>query len=168
MIDVINFKGKDYPLFQASGFAARFAFPFAHEVCKGIGFDIGCNRIEWSLKGSIPIDITIKDEWDAMKLPDMFVDYIFSSHCLEHLPNWIEALDYWAKHLKEKATLFLYLPHRSQEYWLPMNNRKHIHFFDEEIMKQYFYNSNLFTNVFISGPDLNNSFYVIAERINNL
>lgn len=164
MIETIEFKGKYYPLFQASGFASRFAFPFAKEVCKGVGFDIGCAKIEWAFPNSIPIDKSFGDGWSAMKLPDMMVDYIFSSHCLEHLPNWCDALDYWLSKIKSCGVLFLYLPHRSQEYWLPFNNRKHVHYFDEEILKKYFEQRNDVTNIFISGVDLNNSFIIILEK----
>ena len=53
MISTIEYKGEVYPSFQASGFAARFAFPFAKEVCHGIGFDIGCAKREWALPGAI-------------------------------------------------------------------------------------------------------------------
>lgn len=164
MIDTIEYKGTMYPLFQASGFAARFAFPFAKEVCRGVGYDIGCNRSEWCLPGAIPIDIAIKDEWEAMNLPPQMVDFIFSSHCLEHLPNWVDALDYWIEHLKSGGVMYLYLPHRSQIYWLPINNRKHIHYFDEKIIEQYFINSGKIGNMFISGHDLNNSFHVIIDK----
>ena len=163
MIDILEYKGEYYPLFQASGFAARFAFPFAKEVCKGIGYDIGCNRPEWCLENAIPIDKIIHDEWEAMNLPPQQVDFIFSSHCLEHLPNWCEALDYWLEHIKKGGVLFLYLPHRSQKYWLPFNDRKHIHFFDEDIIREYLQNKEIKKH-FISGIDLNNSFTIIIEK----
>lgn len=164
-IRTIKFNEKLYPEFQASGFAARFAFPFAKEVCKGTGYDIGCNKKEWAFPGAVAVDITLNNGCDAFNLPNAPVDYIFSSHCLEHLPNWIEALDYWTTKLVIGGVIFLYLPHRSQEYWLPFNNRKHLHYFDETILKQYFDTSKQFTNVFISGVDLNNSFSVMGERI---
>lgn len=165
MINTIEYKGHYYPSFQATGFAARFVFPFAQEVCRGVGFDIGCAKKEWSFPNSIPIDTAFKDEWNAMKLPDFMVDYIFSSHCLEHLPNWVDALDYWFTRIKPGGVLFLYLPHRSQEYWLPFNNRKHIHYFDGEILRKYFEQKDGITNLFISGVDLNNSFTLIVEKI---
>jgi predicted SAM-dependent methyltransferase len=52
-------------------------------------------------------------------LPDELVDYIYSSHCLEHVDNWIETLEYWIKNLKDGGILFLYLPDFSQKYWRP-------------------------------------------------
>jgi len=38
----IRFNKKEYPAFQTNGNAARFIMPFAQEVCKGKGLDIGC------------------------------------------------------------------------------------------------------------------------------
>ena len=132
MIKTIEFNNKKYPSFQADGFAAQFAFPFAKHICEGIGFDIGCNKEEWSFPGSIPIDLSFDDEYHAMNLPGS-VDYIFSSHCLEHLDSWIDAITYWVNDiLKPGGNLFLYLPHKSQEYWLPWNNKKHKHILHEE------------------------------------
>lgn len=45
-METIEFNGKIYPKFQSEGFASQFAFPYAKKVCKGVGFDVGCNRIE--------------------------------------------------------------------------------------------------------------------------
>lgn len=165
-MNTIEFNGKQYPAFQAEGFAAQFAFPFAKKVCTGVGFDIGCNRKEWKLDGAIPIDLTFNDGYDAMRLPEgVQPNFIFSSHCLEHLPNWVGALNYWTERLQHGGTLFLYLPDYSQEYWRPYNNRKHIHIFEPKIIEGYLYESKKYKNIFISGVDLNNSFMAIAEKI---
>lgn len=102
---------------------------------------------------------------DINILPIGKPDYIFSSHCLEHLPNYVQTLDYWMDTLASKGTLFLYLPDRSQKYWLPWNNRKHIHSFYPEIIRQYFESRTDVDNIFISGVDLNNSFMVMIEKI---
>ncbi|MFA5234193.1 MAG: methyltransferase domain-containing protein [Sulfurimonas sp.] len=164
MIDIIQYKDKEYPLFQASGFSARFCFPFAKEVCKGIGFDIGCAKEEWKLEGAIPIDKSFPDEWEAMNLPDFMVDYIFSSHCLEHLDNWVDALNYWTERIRKGGVLFLYLPDYSQEYWRPFNNHKHIHILKPEFIRDYLINSEKYCNIFASSIDLNNSFIAMAQR----
>jgi predicted SAM-dependent methyltransferase len=162
MIETIEYKGKLYPKFQSVGYAAQFAIPYAQHVCKGIGYDIGCNRPEWSFPNSIPIDLALGS--NALELPEILVDYIFSSHCLEHLQHWVEALDHWSSRLKVGGVIFLYLPHRSQEYWNPWNNRKHIHMFDQEIIRAYFEGTG-FTKVYVSGTDLNNSFMAMAEKL---
>lgn len=167
MIKTITFENEIYPEFQTKGFAAKYAFPFAEEVCTGTGLDIGCNRTEWSFPGSIPIDPCIDKNYDALNLPDIGqVDYIFSSHMLEHVPNWVEVLEYWSTKIKSGGTLFLYLPHWEQKYWRPWHNRRHIHIFKPEIFKEYFKSrSNLWTNVFVSERDLYHAFMVMAEKI---
>jgi SAM-dependent methyltransferase len=162
-MNIINFNNKSYPEFQAQGNASQFAIPFAKQFCIGTGYDIGCNRIEWSFPGSIPIDPVISSDFDAYNLPTQTVDYIYSSHCLEHLPDWVAALDYWTKCIKSKGILFLYLPHYSQEYWRPWNNKKHKHIFTPEILRDYL-SDNGYENIFYSEKDLNNSFMIVGEK----
>jgi len=166
-LETCTFNDIHYPWFQAQGNASQFAIPFAKHLCRGKGYDIGCNRLEWAYPGSIPIDLAFDDEWDAYNLPKGQVDYIFSSHCLEHLPNWVTALDYWLLKIKSGGVLFLYLPHYSQEYWRPWNNRKHIHSLYPEAIREYLLSTNLVNSekLFVMGPDLNNSFYVAAEKL---
>jgi len=163
MIETIEFKGQVYPKFQSEGFASKFAFPFAEQVCKGRGYDIGCSKLEWSLPGSIPIDMSLPGGYHAMNLPYRCMNYIFSSHCLEHIPNWVEVLDYWYTKLNDGGTLFLYLPDFSQKYWQPWSNRKHVNIFTPEIIRTYLIDKG-YENVFVSGVDLNNSFMAIASK----
>jgi hypothetical protein len=91
---------------------------------------------------------------------------VYSSHCLEHLEDWVKALDYWTSKLKVGGTLFLYLPHYNQEYWRPWNNRKHIHIFTPEIIKAYMEDRG-YTNIFHSDRDMNDSFMIAGEKSNN-
>ena len=162
-MNVITYQGDLYPAFQTVGNAAQFAIPFAKHLCKGKGYDIGCMKEEWSFPGSIPIDIRFDDPYDANNLPDEQVDYIFSSHCLEHIDDWVSTMDYWYSKLKIGGTLFLYLPDYSQKYWRPWNNRKHKHCFTPEIIRDYM-NHRRYKNVFVSGIDLNSSFMVVGEK----
>ena len=166
MIKFVYYGGKAYPFFQTEGNAARFAIPFATQVCHGIGYDIGCNKEEWSLPGSNMIDPVIDSRWHAMNLPvDQFgaVNYIFSSHCLEHVDTpWYTVLQYWKSNLKPGGVLFLYLPDYSQEYWRPWNNNKHKHVFTPDLIRDAFNALNL-QNVFVSGVDLNNSFMAMGN-----
>lgn len=163
MINTISYKNKTYPAFQAEGNAAQFAMPFAKHFCKGVGYDIGCNRKEWAMEGAIPIDLNFPDQWDAFNLPLKQVDYIFSSHCLEHIPSWIDAMDYWYQTLKPGGVLFLYLPHYDQEYWRPWNNRKHLHVFTPEIIIDFMKDRG-YNNILNSERDLNHSFMVVGEK----
>jgi SAM-dependent methyltransferase len=163
MIDTITYKDKIYPKFQSLGFASQYAFPFALQVCKGTGVDVGCNRLEWKFPNAYPVDPAI-NEYHALNFPYDNLDYVFSSHCLEHLDKWVEVLDYWSSKLKSGGVLFLYLPDYSQEYWRPWNNRKHVNIFSPQIVSDYM-KSNGYTNVFSSGVDLNNAFMVMGEKI---
>ena len=162
-IKTIEFEGEAYPEYQAQGFAAQFAFPFAAQVCTGTGYDVGCNRPEWALPGAIPVDLTFNDGYDAKSLPEEPVDYIFSSHCLEHLTDWVDVLDYWATRIKPGGVLFLYLPHYDQRYWRPWNNRKHVNILTPQILRDYL-TSRGWVNIFTSERDLYHGFMVMAER----
>jgi len=162
-MNTLTYKNKNYPAFQAVGNASQFSIPFAKHFCEGEGYDIGCNRLEWAFPNAQPIDLLFDDPWDAYTLPEKEVDYIYSSHCLEHLPDWVEALDYWTSKIKTGGILFLYLPLYSQTYWRPWNNRKHIHIFSPEIIKDYMTDRG-YINIFNSDRDMNDSFMIVGEK----
>lgn len=162
-MELVEFNGKKYPHFQATGNAAQFAIPFARHFCRGVGYDIGCSREEWALPGAIPIDLSFDDPYHADFLPKKDVDYIFSSHCLEHVIDWVATMNYWDGCLKAGGILFLYLPHYSQEYWRPWNNPKHKHVLSPELIKDFLLEKG-YINIFSSGCDLNNSFMVVAQK----
>jgi predicted SAM-dependent methyltransferase len=162
MIPIITHQNKNYPAFQSEGFAAQFAIPYAKKLCVGKGVDIGCMKEEWSFPGSMIVDPIING-YDALNFPWDELDYIFSSHCLEHVSNWVDVLLYWTEKLKSKGTLFLYLPDYSQTYWRPWYNRKHINIFNQQILTD-FLTDNGYENIFSSGVDLNNSFMIIANK----
>jgi predicted SAM-dependent methyltransferase len=162
MIETVNYKENLYPKFQTNGFASRFCMPFAKEVCKGNGVDIGCGKEEWAFPGAIPIEIAI-NSYDAINFPHKDLDYLFSSHCLEHLYDWVYALDYWYEKLKIGGVLFLYLPAYSQKYHRPWSNKKHKNIFTPEIIKDYLDYKN-YKKIFVSGIDLYDSFMAMAEK----
>jgi predicted SAM-dependent methyltransferase len=174
MIELLEYKGGMYPKFQAEGFAAQFAFPFARKVCVGRGCDVGCNRPEWAFVDvngvpAVMVDPVIDSKYDALHLPDNEQDenkqwdYIFSSHCLEHLADWVEVLDYWQTRIKKGGVLFLYLPDYAQIYWRSWNNRKHIHNLGKEVLKDYLEDRG-WNKLAVAGIDLNCSFMIMAEK----
>lgn len=163
MIEIIKYNNKEYPHYQAIGNAAQFAISYAKYYCKGIGYDVGCMKKEWAFPEAIPIDIDFPDEYHALNLPQKDVDYIFSSHCLEHIYEWVDVLNYWYESLKIGGVLFLYLPHYDQEYWRPWNDRKHLQIFTPEIIKDWM-ESKDFKNIFYSEKDLNHSFMIVGEK----
>ena len=122
---LFEYRGKLYPSYLKRGNAMQFIEPVARQFCKGKGLDVGAGR--WRLPGAMPIDMINCD--DACDLNDEQYDFIFSSHCLEHLANPVEALLHLRTRLRVGGTLFLYLPHPDMEYWRPQNCRKHLHLF---------------------------------------
>jgi hypothetical protein len=163
MVEIIEFKNKKYPYFQSIGNASQFAIPFAKHICSGKGYDIGCMKNEWAFPGSIPIDLNFDDDYHAKNLPENNVDYIFSSHCLEHILDWVSVMDYWYDTIKDGGVLFLYLPDYSQEYWRPWNNRKHFNILTPKIVEDYMLDKG-YKNIFVSGIDLNNSFIIFGQK----
>lgn len=169
MIETIRFKDRLYPALQSKGNAMQYAIPFAKKVLKNCSkiYDIGCNREEWKYPGAIPIDPIIDSRYDAMNFPKTSIspDAIISSHCLEHLNDWVGVLNYWHSQLGKNGIMFLYLPHTDQQYWRPWHNRKHINAFMPSLIKGYLHESELWTNIFVTdGYDLNHSFYAIAQK----
>lgn len=166
-IQTIRFEDKEYPRFQSEGFASQFAFPYAQKVCKGKGVDIGCGKLEWCFPGAKPIDFTLGYEFHALNLPDMDYDYIFSSHLLEHLEKWVEAIEYWTDCLKTGGVLFLYLPDvvtdKGNPYHLPWNNRKHKSIIEPHNIKALLEHLG-YKNIFLSGTDLNSSYMIFGEK----
>lgn len=169
-LETIEFKGHTYPAWQAKGFSAQFAFPFAKHVCIGTGVDVGPNRPEWAFPGAFVVDPVLNDEYHATKFPDELtgLDYVFSSHVAEHLTHPYTAFNYWHSRLKKGGIICLYLPSAENLYWRPWNkgNSPHLHQFTPEIIKSYFEDQpNMWGKTFVSGIDLNSSFLAISEKV---
>lgn len=122
---IFEYRGNLYPEYLKRGNAARFIAPTAAQFCVGRGLDVGAGA--WPLDGAVPVEL--KDGGDAMDVPQGPWDYVFSSHCLEHLVNPVAAIEHWKTRLRPGGVLFLYLPHPDMEYWRPQNCRKHLHLF---------------------------------------
>lgn len=124
-MSVFEYQGDTYPEYLKHGNAMQFIQPVASHFCRGTGLDIGCG--DWPLKGARPIDLRRGE--DAMELPHGQWEFVFSSHCLEHLPNPVAAIEHWKTRLIDGGVMFLYLPHPDQKYWRPQHCRKHLHLF---------------------------------------
>ncbi len=111
------YDGEFYPDYLTVGGNTYAIRRTAMKFCRGKGLDIGASH--WPLPGSTPID-TESGPGVANRIDDFPADsqdYIFSSHCLEHIGDWQEALDAWIGKLKPGGVLFLYLPHPSCRLW---------------------------------------------------
>jgi len=162
-MDLIEFHNEKYPKFQSLGNASQFAIPYAKYYCKGNGYDIGFCKEEWKFPNARGIDFSLGDGYNADNLPEGNMDYIYSSHCLEHVDNWVTTLEYWISKLKIGGILFLYLPDLSQKYWRPWNNKKHKHCFTPELLYTFLADHNM-KQIFKSGVDLNNSFMIVCTK----
>lgn len=120
---IFSYRGNRYPEYVKFGNACQFIIPTAQHFCKGNGLDVGAGK--WPLPGATPIDV--QNGQDAENLPEGQFDYVFSSHCLEHLVNPIAALEHWKSRIRSGGVLFIYLPHPDMEYWRPQFCRKHLH-----------------------------------------
>lgn len=107
-----------YPDYLNQGNAMSYIKAKALEHCKGKGIDIGAS--DWPIDGADPIQEG--EEENAYHLPnhkDESLDFVFSSHCLEHLDKYKDALELWVSKLKVGGILFLYLPHKDMKLWNP-------------------------------------------------
>lgn len=157
---IYSYKGKLYPDYLKHGNACQFIAPMARHFCQGDGLDIGAG--DWPLPGAKPIDMALGH--NGMSLPppwDKKYDYIFSSHCLEHLTDPVKALEHWKGHIKPGGVLFLYLPHPDMAYWRPQHNRKHLHSWYPADMAQILADLG-FVDVLHSERDLAWSFAVVG------
>ncbi len=96
------------------------------QYTRGLGYDIGCgpakayahmigvdNRKDTTMFGiQMNPDLTVPDATDMSILASEKADFVYSSHLLEHLPDWKAALREWWRLLKVGGYLTLYLPHK--------------------------------------------------------
>jgi len=115
------YDGDFYPDYLTVGGASCAIRPTALQWCQGRGIDMGAGL--WQLPGAVPIDIEsgpgVRNSLQS--IPDASQDFVFSSHCLEHIADWQAALRGWVAKLRRGGVLFLYLPHPSCKLWLPSN-----------------------------------------------
>ncbi len=121
------------------------------EYTKGTGIEIGCglNKIHTSAIG-VNIVLTESDygytygaqiKSEGTNLPwftDNSLDYVFSSHCLEHFHEPKKALIEWTRVLKVDGYLVLILPHKNYypNIGHPNANKDHKHDFLPEDIRQ--------------------------------
>jgi len=116
--DGVVYYGRFYPAHLMRGNAKRFIEKKALKWCKGYGIDVGAGK--WPLPGAIPVDKTrTEDAYHLDRFADESLDFVFSSHCLEHLRFWRSALALWVSKLKIGGILFLYVPHPDMKLWHP-------------------------------------------------
>lgn len=154
----------DYLTVGGNTFAIRRT---ALKYCKGKGIDIGAAF--WPLPGSTPID-TEQGPGIANRIEDIqenSQDYVFSSHCLEHITNWNAALDTWISKLKPRGIIFLYLPHPSCKLWHvsnPFMSKIHAWVPTPEIIRDALLKKGLEIIDSDDGPDHFYSFFICGQK----
>ncbi|MCV0393725.1 MAG: class I SAM-dependent methyltransferase [Nitrosopumilus sp.] len=118
---------------------------------KGVGIEVGCglNKIHTSAIGinkvltendyGYPFGTQIQSEGDNLPwFRDNSLDYVFSSHCLEHIVDSKKALREWTRVLKKEGYLVLILPHKNYfpNIGQPNANPDHKHDFLPEDVKK--------------------------------
>ncbi|MCH9835299.1 class I SAM-dependent methyltransferase, partial [bacterium] len=122
------------------------------EYTNGVGLDLGCghskafphfigvdNGHHWGTAGA---DIAVKTCEDLSIFAGQSMDFVFSSHLLEHIQDTKVALKEWWRVLKVGGRLCLYLPHKDlyPNCGQPGSNPDHKHDFMpddiEGIMKE--------------------------------
>jgi SAM-dependent methyltransferase len=131
-----EYQGERYPEICRCGNACAHISAKAEQYCDGVGLDVGAGLYPFS--GAFPIRDSMRFKYisgkqikranplpsgiDAYNLScfvDGSMDYIFSSHCLEHLDKPFDALQLWVSKLKKNGVMFLYLPHPDMKLWNP-------------------------------------------------
>ena len=121
--------------------------------------------------GAIPVDA-----WHGpgtgrgvLDFDDQSLDYVFSSHCLEHIENWHETLDKLVKKLKIDGFIFLYLPHPECAIWHPGSpfvGNGHKWMPKPEIINSALRTFGCEVIIQDDGPDAMYSFYVCGRKTN--
>ncbi|CAK0781309.1 Class I SAM-dependent methyltransferase [Gammaproteobacteria bacterium] len=153
----------DYPGYLERGDAAAFCIYHARRYCLGQGIDIGAGRSPFP--GARAIEDRPEENAYHIVEENQALDYVFSSHCLEHLLRWPEALNEWRRVLKPGGTLYLYLPHPACRMWQPEILRHH-HVWQPEPDRLAAYLETMGFDI-IEGslfPDAYLSFYLVARR----
>lgn len=163
-----KYHGRIYPDLLTVGGAGIIIFQTAKQYCKGKGIEIGAGL--WPFPDSVPIDIwrgpgagrTLQD------IPDGSQDFVFSSHCLEHISDWRAELDAWIGKLKPGGILFLYLPHPDCGIWnpgSPMVGNEHKWQPEPEIVNEALISKRLQIVACNDGPDGMMSFFVCGKKL---
>jgi len=153
----MNTLPKNYPDYLFEGNALSWIRNEALAWCHGKGIDVGGGN--WSLPGAIPIDLDT--EFQVDDFAEQQLDFVFSSHTLEHIANWQQALDEWISKLKIGGILFLYLPHEEGP-WRNCKKHKWIpRAFDIVLVLEHLRCRAIH---FTDKPDSYCSFYIVAKR----
>lgn len=148
---------KNWPQHLFEGNATKWIKDIALSFCKGDGIDFGPGP--WCLPGAIPVDqatyFTLEDFAPGS------LDFVYSSHCLEHIAAWRATLRELISKLKPDGIIFLYLPHENSPWtgW-----RKHKWTPTPAIIVEALGKSGVNLVGCTGSPDAYQSFYVVGQK----
>ncbi len=96
-------------------------------VLQGEGIDIGCGP-DPVLPGVMPFDMAQGDANEILRHVDRRFDFVYASHCLEHMRDARAALAQWWELVKPGGVLFVIVPDEDlyeQGFWPSRFNRDH-------------------------------------------
>lgn len=91
--------------------ARRVREGFFEKYCNGEGLDIGCGD-DPVVSGCSGWDIIHGDAQYLNSIGNEEFDFVYSSHCLEHVDDVRCALRNWFRVVRKNGYLILYIPHR--------------------------------------------------------
>lgn len=150
----------NWPEHLFTGNACSWIKNTALNYCKGKGIDVGAGQ--WPLPGAIPIDLHSELTVDDFGKEQL--DFVFSSHCLEHIDDWGAALVKWTWLIKKGGILFLYLPHEESPW---RNCKKHKWQPTPELIADYLTRLGFDIIESTSRPDNYCSFHFAARKKEN-
>lgn len=142
-------------LFQ--GNATKWIADKALAFCKGDGIDFGAGK--WCLPGAIPVDQATYfslEDFDPNSL-----DFVYSSHCLEHIRAWKQTLCELVSKLKPHGIIYLYLPHEISP-WTGWRKHKWVPKPEDIIDALDSCGVDLLTHS--TAPDAYQSFFVVGRK----
>jgi SAM-dependent methyltransferase len=101
----------------AKAYERRLTEGYFEKYCQGEGIDIGCGNdpltLPYHVRGTVRLwDIANGDATLMQGITDELFDFVYSSHCLEHVLFPASALRNWWRILKRGGFLLLNIPHR--------------------------------------------------------
>lgn len=161
-----RYRGELYPDYLNHGDARSFIREKALGYCSGTGIDVGAG--DWPLPGAVPIrEEPHQNAYTLDAFPDASLDFVFSSHCLEHLEHWRDALRLWIRKLNPDGHLFLYLPHESMKLWRragPWVGLRHEWIPTWQVLLPFLRENGIEVLEYESGKDAYWSFHVAGRR----
>lgn len=123
---VSKFRGQTIGMDETSK-TKRIRTDFERSLLQGEGIDIGCGGDPIS-EGAVPFDVQHGDANRITEYVDRRFDYVYSSHCLEHMLDPRQAIQEWWALVKPGGVLFVVVPDEDlyeQGYWPSCFNSDH-------------------------------------------